>query len=172
MKKFAFIPLALCVLLAVTGCDFLRKLGGRPTSEDIEKARVEKLLAQEAALKASLDSLKAEKQSVQDSIDALELFVQQGGTVLNPSKLGGLYTTKLQYKYYVIIGAFRTRSNAEALFNKAESAGYKPVLISFRNGLLAVGLSPADECSNAMEMIKSIRQEPFCPADVWILVNE
>jgi hypothetical protein len=172
MKKFAFIPLALCVLLAVTGCDFMRKLGGRPTSEDIEKARVEKLLAQEAALKASLDSLKAEKQSVQDSIDALELFVQQGGTVLNPSKLGVLYTTKLQYKYYVIIGAFRTRSNAEALFNKAESAGYKPVLISFRNGLLAVGLSPADECSNAMEMIKSIRQEPFCPADVWILVNE
>ena len=172
MKKFAFIPLALCVLLAVTGCDFMRKLGGRPTSEDIEKARVEKLLAQEAALKASLDSLKAEKQSVQDSIDALELFVQQGGTVLNPSKLGGLYTTKLQYKYYVIIGAFRTRSNAEALFNKAESAGYKPVLISFRNGLLAVGLSPADECSNAMEMIKSIRQEPFCPSDVWILVNE
>ena len=172
MKKFAFIPLALCVLLAVTGCDFMRKLGGRPTSEGIEKARVEKLLAQEAALKASLDSLKAEKQSVQDSIDALELFVQQGGTVLNPSKLGGLYTTKLQYKYYVIIGAFRTRSNAEALFNKAESAGYKPVLISFRNGLLAVGLSPADECSNAMEMIKSIRQEPFCPADVWILVNE
>ena len=172
MKKFAFIPLALCVLLAVTGCDFMRKLGGRPTSEDIEKARVEKLLAQEAALKASLDLLKAEKQSVQDSIDALELFVQQGGTVLNPSKLGGLYTTKLQYKYYVIIGAFRTRSNAEALFNKAESAGYRPVLISFRNGLLAVGLSPADECSNAMEMIKSIRQEPFCPADVWILVNE
>ena len=118
MKKFAFVPLAICVLLALTGCDFMRKLGGRPTSEDIERARVEKLLAEEAALKASLDSLKAEKQSVQDSIDALEQFVQQGGTVLNPSKLGGLYTTKLQYKYYVIIGAFRARSNAEALFSK------------------------------------------------------
>ena len=172
MKKFAIIPLVICVMLAATGCDFMRKLGGRPTSEDIEKARVEKLLAQEAALQASLDSLKAEKQSVQDSLDALELFVQQGGTVLNPSKLGGLYTTKLQYKYYVIIGAFRTRSNAEALFTRAQQAGYTPVLISFRNGLLAVGLSPVDECRNAVEMIKSIKQEPFCPADVWILVNE
>ena len=172
MKKFAFVPLAICVLLALTGCDFMRKLGGRPTSEDIERARVEKLLAEEAALMASLDSLKAEKQSVQDSIDALEQFVQQGGTVLNPSKLGGLYTTKLQYKYYVIIGAFRARSNAEALFSKAELAGYQPVLISFRNGLLAVGLSPADESRNAMQMIKAIRQEPFCPDDVWILVNE
>ena len=172
MKKFAFVPLAICVLLALTGCDFMRKLGGRPTSEDIERARVEKLLAEEAALKASLDSLRAEKQSVQDSIDALEQFVQQGGTVLNPSKLGGLYTTKLQYKYYVIIGAFRARSNAEALFSKAELAGYQPILISFRNGLLAVGLSPADESRNAMQMIKAIRQEPFCPDDVWILVNE
>ena len=172
MKNFAFIPLVVCAMLSVTGCDFMRKLGGRPTSEDIERARVERLLAEEAALKASLDSLKAEKQSVQDSIDALELFVQQGGTVLNPSKLGGLYTTKLQYKYYVVIGAFRTRSNAEALFKKAETAGYTPVLISFRNGLLAVALTPADECRNAMEMIKSIRQETFCPDDVWILVNE
>ena len=159
-------------MLTMTGCDFMRKLAGRPTSEEIEKIRVEKLLAEEAALKASLDSLKAEKQSVQDSIDALEMFVQQGGTVLNPSKLGGLYTTKLQYKYYVIIGAFRTRSNAEALFNTAEKAGYKPVLISFRHGLLAVGLTPADECKNAMEMVKTIKLEPFCPADVWILVNE
>ena len=172
MKKFALILLAISVMFSVTGCDFMRKLAGRPTSEEIEKIRVEKLLAEEAALKASLDSLKAEKQSIQDSIDALELFVQQGGTVLNPSKLGGLYTTKLQYKYYVIIGAFRARSNAEALFAKAETAGYSPVLISFRNGLLAVGLSPADECRNAMEMVKSIKQEPFCPADVWILVNE
>ena len=172
MKNFAFITLVICVMFAVTGCDFMRKIGGRPTSEDIEKARVEKLLAEEAALKASLDSLKAEKQSVQDSIDALEQFVQQGGTVLNPSKLGGLYTTKLQYKYYVIIGAFRARSNAEALFSKAELAGYQPILISFRNGLLAVGLSPADESRNAMQMIKAIRQEPFCPDDVWILVNE
>ena len=172
MKKSALILLAISVMLSVTGCDFMRKLAGRPTSEDIEKIRVEKLLAEEAALKASLDSLKAEKQCIQDSIDALELFVQQGGTVLNPSKLGGLYTTKLQYKYYVIIGAFRTRSNAEALFTKAEAAGYVPVLISFRNGLLAVGLSPADECRNAMQMIEAIRQESFCPSDVWVLRNE
>lgn len=172
MKKYALILLAISMLFGVTGCDFMRKLAGRPTSEDIEKIRVEKLLAEEAALKASLDSLKAEKQCIQDSIDALELFVQQGGTVLNPSKLGGLYTTKLQYRYYVIIGAFRTRSNAEALLMKAETAGYKPALISFRNGLLAVGLCPVDECSSAVEMVKKIRQESFCPSDVWILVNE
>lgn len=172
MNKCVLSVLLVSLMLALTGCDFMRKLAGRPTSEDIEKARVEMLLAQEAALKQSLDSLKQEKQAVQDSIDALELFVQQGGTVLNPSKLGGLYTTKLQYRYYVIIGAFRTRSYAEALLMKAETAGYKPALISFRNGLLAVGLCPVDECSSAVEMVKKIRQESFCPSDVWILVNE
>ena len=172
MNKCVLSVLLVSLMLALTGCDFMRKLAGRPTSEDIEKARVEILLAQESALKQSLDSLKQEKQAVQDSIDALELFVQQGGTVLNPSKLGGLYTTKLQYRYYVIIGAFRTRSNAEALLMKAETAGYKPALISFRNGLLAVGLCPVDECGSAVEMVKKIRQESFCPSDVWILVNE
>ena len=90
MNKCVLSVLLVSLMLALTGCDFMRKLAGRPTSEDIEKARVEMLLAQEVALKQSLDSLKQEKQAVQDSIDALELFVQQGGTVLNPSKLGGL----------------------------------------------------------------------------------
>ena len=172
MKKSAFIPLALCVMFVFTGCDFMRKLGGRPTSEDIERVKVQILMAEKAALQASLDSLRAEKQSVQDSIDALELFVQQGGTVLNPSRLGGLFTTKLQYKYYVIIGAFRTRSYAEAQFKRAQIAGYKPVLISFRSGLMAVGLSPSDKSQTIMEMVQSIKLEPFCPADVWVLVNE
>lgn len=172
MKKSMMIILSVGIMLSVTGCDFMRKLAGRPTSEDIERIRVEKLLAEEAALKASLDSLKEAKKAVQDSIDALELFVQQGGTVLNPSKLGGLYTTKLQYKYYVIVGAFRNRANAEALLQTAEKAGYKPVMISFRNGLLAVGLSPMEERFGAVEMVRTIRKEPFCPADVWILVNE
>lgn len=172
MKKSLLVVLTLGIMMSVTGCDFMRRLAGRPTSEDIERIRVEKLLAEEAALKASLDSLKAEKEAVQDSIDSLEFFVQQGGTVLNPSKLGGLYTTKLQYKYYVIIGAFRNRANAEALLRTAEKADYKPVLISFRNGLLAVGLCPMEERFGALEMVRMIRKESFCPADVWILVNE
>ena len=82
------------------------------------------------------------------------------------------YTTYMDYIGYRGGGTDNYVANAEALFTKAENAGYTPVLISFRNGLLAVGLTPADECRNALEMIKSIRQEPFCPADVWILVNE
>ena len=172
MKKSLLFALMLGIMVTVTGCDFMRRLAGRPTSEDIERIRVEKLLAEEAALQASLDSLREAQKAVQDSIDALELFVQQGGTVLNPSKLGGLYTTKLQYRYYVIIGAFRNRANAESLLQTAEKAGYKPVMISFRNGLLAVGLCPEEEIGGAVSMVKKIRQESFCPSDVWILVNE
>ena len=172
MKKSLLFVLALSVMMMVTGCDFMRRLAGRPTSEDIERIRVEKLLAEEAVLQASLDSLREAQKAVQDSIETLELFVQQGGTVLNPSKLGGLYTTKLQYRYYVIIGAFRNRANAEGLLQTAEKAGYKPVMISFRNGLLAVGLCPEEEIGGAVSMVKKIRQEAFCPSDVWILVNE
>ena len=57
MRKSVLTVLALCIMLAMTGCDFMRKLAGRPTSEDIERARIEMLQAQELALQQKLDSL-------------------------------------------------------------------------------------------------------------------
>ena len=39
MRK-SYILLALTALLMITGCDFMRKLAGRPTSEDIENKKI------------------------------------------------------------------------------------------------------------------------------------
>jgi hypothetical protein len=171
--KRSVIFLMLAAALTLTSCDFMRKMSGRPTKEELkmlkgEIERIDQLRQEEARVRANIDSLEQVRKSLEESMAVANVPVAPKPAVDNSKYL----TKNLENRYYVIIGAFRTRSNAEALFNKAESAGYKPVLISFRNGLLAVGLSPADECSNAMEMIKSIRQEPFCPAYVWILVNE
>ena len=44
-------------MLTLTGCDFFRKLAGRPTSEDIENRKLEIIMAQEALEQARLDSL-------------------------------------------------------------------------------------------------------------------
>ena len=116
MKK-SYILLALVALFVLSGCDFMRKLAGRPTSEDIEIRRVEILRAEEAALQARLDSLKqVEQKMISDSLNALDSIRQLGGSILNPASLGGLFATKLESRYYIIIGSFRTRSNAEALF--------------------------------------------------------
>lgn len=108
-----------------------------------------------------------------DSLNALDSIRQLGGSILNPSRLGGLFATKLEARYYIILGSFRTRSNAEALFNVAKEAGYKPALINFgKGGLIAVGVSPVNNLPDALDALSEVRNEKFCPQDVWILVNE
>lgn len=167
------VMLILAVMLTVTGCDFFRTLAGRPTSEDIENRRIEILKAEEAALQARVDSLRnVEQKMLQDSLNALDSIRQIGGTILNPAKYGGLFATKLEARYYIIVGAFRTRSNAEALLNTAAEKGFRPALISFRNGLIAVGLCPVNRLTDAYVELRKVKQEAFCPPDVWILLNE
>lgn len=171
MKKSLVILLAVSALM-LTGCDFFRRLAGRPTSEDIENRRIELLMEREAEELARLDSLRHQQQVVRDSIAALDSIKQQGGTILNPAKLGGLFATKLEARYYVIVGSFRQRANAEALLNKVSALGYTPALISFRNGMIAVGLCPVNTLPDALVSLRTVKAEAFCPSDVWILVNE
>ena len=85
MKKSFIILLA--AMLSLTGCDFFRKLAGRPTSEDIEQKRIEIMRAQEAAHQARLDSIKLEHQKVVDSLVIVDSIRQQGGTLHNSASL-------------------------------------------------------------------------------------
>lgn len=171
MKKSLFL-LMIVSMTMLTGCDFFRMLAGRPTSEEIESKKLEILKAQEAIEQARLDSLVREQKMVQDSLAALDSLKQQGGTILNPAKLGGLFSTKLEARYYVIVGAFRQRANAEVLLEKAAALGYKPALILFRSGMIAVGLCPVNTLPEAVASLKKVKMESFCPSDAWILVNE
>lgn len=158
--------------LSMTGCDFFRILAGRPTSEDIENKKVEIMRAEEAALQFRLDSLKHAQQMVEDSLAVLDSLKQQCGTILNPSALGGLFTTKLEADYYIVVGAFNVRSNAERLLKSVADRGYVPVLINFRNGKNAVGLCPSNSLQEIFIALKEVKEEPFCPPDVWILENK
>ena len=108
-------------LFVLTGCDFFRTLAGRPTSEDIHEKKIQMQIAQQAIEQARLDSLRRERQIMQDSLSALDSIRQYGGTILNPSRLGGLFATRLEYWYHVIRGAFSRRSNAEALLVKTQA---------------------------------------------------
>lgn len=171
--KIKVILLLVAMTFVASGCDFFRSLAGRPTSKDIENMKIERLRAEEAALQARLDSLKnVEQKMLQDSLNALDSIRQIGGSVLNPAKYGGLFATRLEARYYVIIGAFRTRSNAENLLRTAKASGYRPALISFQSGMIAVGLSPVNKLTDALDALRMVKQEPFCPKDAWVLVNE
>ena len=177
MKRSVILSLALAAVI-LSGCDFLRSLAGKPTSEELEEKRTLILrMEEEARLQARLDSMEKVRQRLADSLAALDEHLldslsQKKGTILNPSKLGGLYTTKLDAKYYIIVGAFRTRSYAERKLEKCNEAGLTGTIISFRNGLLAIGVCPSDSLNDTVKRLRELRGNGICPKDAWILINE
>ncbi len=172
LKRIIGISLVFLLLLPAGGCDALRKLAGRPTAEEIELMRIEKLKQEEAVRRHRIDSLARVQKEKEDSLAIMDSLAQIKGTILNPSEIGGLFTTKLDFRYYIVVGSFRSRHNAEALFSEVSQRGYHPVLISFRNGFNAVSVSPTNSLGEAFSSLKKVRTENFCPDDVWILVNE
>lgn len=169
--KRELIFIFLISIQVLTGCDALRKLAGRPTKAEIEAKRLELLRQQEASHQARIDSLKKVEKELADSLTLAGTLRQSQGTVLNPGAIGGLFTTKLEYKYYVVVGAFIFRRNAENLHKTVQAKGYVPTIINFRNGFNAIGLCPTNDLNAALASLRKVRQEDFCPEDVWILVN-
>jgi hypothetical protein len=171
MKK-SMILMLMVALPLLTGCDFFRKLAGRPTSEDIENKRVAIMRAEEAAHQARQDSIMMEHQKVIDSLAVMDSIKQNKNNMIKPDSLGGLLETELDARYYIIVGSFRSRANAESLLRTATANGYTPTMITFRNGQIAVGVGSSDNIRDAYSSLTKVSAEKFCPADVWILVNE
>ena len=174
MKKLirtCFFFLAFAALLPLGGCDLFRSLAGRPTAEELELMRIEKLKAEEAVRQARIDSLARRQAELEDSLAIMDSLAQIRGTILNPSEMGGLFTTRLDSRYYIVVGSFRSRHNAEALFSTVSEKGYSPILVNFRNGFNSIAISPTDSLREAFRSLKSVKEEAFCPDDVWILVN-
>jgi hypothetical protein len=171
MRKLIIAILAAAVVLA-TGCDAFRKMAGRPDSAELaaRKAMIDSL--EEAAHQARIDSLRLVEKAMADSLATLDSIKQMHGTILNPSSMGGLFTTKLDFRYYIVVGAFTQRSNAERLLGVVNDAGYVGTLISFRNGFNAIGICQTDSLTEEFANLKKVKEESFCPDDVWILVNE
>ena len=174
--KRTIILLALGAVL-LQGCDFIRTLAGRPTAAELEEIRLEKIAAEEARHQAILDSMERAEKALAEAIAAREAFLvdslaQSHGTMLNPSKLGGLYTTKLDTKYCIVVGAFRNRYYAERKLKECNAADYTATIISFRNGLLAVAVCPSNSLAETLKTLKQLRGKGICPPDSWILINE
>ena len=169
MKRI-LVPLILAGVTVFAGCDMFRKLAGRPTQEEL--MRMEQMVQEEKRHQARIDSLDRLRQAKEDSIAIMDSLMQIKGTILNPSDIGGLFTTRLDSRYYIVVGSFKSRENAESLLVSVKERGYSPVLISFRNGFNAIGIAPADDLHRIFLSLKKVREEDFCPEDVWILVNE
>lgn len=171
MSKSLAIIFTFCSVIAVAnGCDFLRRVAGGPTSAEI-KVKAESMLAAEAAKEtARQDSIQMASRHLLDSAAAVDSLQKEN--VLKPRTLGDLAAKEGLKKYYVIVGSFSSRANAERFSKDISGKGFPSELIQFKNGYTAVGIRGTDDVIQIRGSLNEVRRQDFCPEGVWILVNE
>jgi hypothetical protein len=186
VMKRTYIFALIALMLIVSGCDFFRKVAGRPTSADIEAKRVaihqDKVQKAELAREqARLDSLEAENERIRiaqeaaarDSLAACDALKKKRCFLYDLSSFKGLKSGALEHRYYVVIGSFRKEVNADWYVSMASKVpGMNPVKIYFKNNMIAVGVSPRDKIADLPSVFDEVRKKSFCPKDAWVLVNE
>lgn len=151
--KNAFLTIAVMTLVAtaVTGCDFFRRLAGRPDSEWIE-AKAEAIRQEEEALRIRKDSLERARKAEADSLAAAD----------------SVRLANHRYRFCVILGSFSSKENAERYVEEIAAKGYKGELLTFRNST-AVGVCPTDDEEQAKKSLSELQRQDFCPNGAWIL---
>ena len=178
--KMSYILLALVVMMTMTGCDFFRKLAGRPTSDDIEVRRQEMVADQEAKAarqKAVEDSLALVAKNEADSIEACRYIKENGVRMYSSASLGVIMPEDeagiCKGQYRVIVGSFKDKANAQKKLAQVEEAGeFGSHFIRMRNGMIAVATCPVDQIQNALAGLKELQRIGVCPDDAWILKIE
>lgn len=169
MRNSRFI-LMICLLLPLlAGCDLFRKMAGRPTSAQIEQKR-EMIEAEMAAHQSRLDSLDAVQKQISDSLAVLDSMRFSDDALVEARQLADVSRNSLAFRYYVIVGAFGNRGNAEKYAEEMNTKGMPAVLISYVNGFTAVGVCPTDNITEAYASLRRVRESASCP-DAWILDN-
>ena len=171
MKKCMMISALAVTVCLLGGCDFFRQLAGRPTSRDIAAKR-ERIEREAEAHRQRMDSLKAVQKQISDSLATLDSLRASKESLISTRQLATRGQYRLEYRYYVMVGAFSSPENAAKQVAKAEAAGYAATTIPFKNGFTAVGVCPSNNLSEVFASLRKVRTERFCPEDAWILNNE
>ena len=151
--KNAFLTISIIIIVAtaVTGCDFFRRLAGRPDSEWIE-AKAKSIRQEEETLRIRQDSLEKVRKAVADSLAAAD----------------SVRLANHRYRFCIILGSFSSKENAERYAEEIAAKGYKGELLTFRNST-AVGVCPTDDEAQAKKSLEDIQRQDFCPKGAWIL---
>lgn len=152
------------------GCDFFRSIAGRPTSAEIEVKR-QMILAQQAAHQAMMDSVSKVEKQISDSLALVDSLAKLDVKVMNPSKLGGLYTSEPGKRYYIIIGSFMDKNNANRKLQEMKSKGHDAEMITFKNGYTAVGICPSDKKVAVSDSMARLLSIGAIDKQSWILEN-
>jgi cell division protein FtsN len=146
MKPIKLFSVMLIVLLVYSSCDRIRYALGMPTSDQLEEAR---LIKEKQSVKyIQADTVKPSADSVKVAADS----------VIKPDTC----------RYYVIVGSFRVKENADAMAARMQKEGYKPAFLQFRNGLIVVSAMNVSTESEAQKIKRAITESGMDEETVWI----
>ena len=183
-KALPHIVLLLLVAYAATGCDFFRRLAGRPTSSEIEAMRQAIALKEEARKQEAPDTVSAvpETVAVQEAPKATEApktaeapkTVETPKPAVQPAPVKETVSSSSteadgKKRYYIIVASFSKIENAERCAERMADRGYPGELLKFKGGYTAVGVLGTDDMQEAQASLKELKRQDFCPQGVWIL---
>lgn len=143
MKPIKIVTILLTASLLFSGCDFFRSILGKPTSKEIEAARI----AQEAAAAAKRDSIaRAEEMA--------RLAAEAARTVYS--------------NYYVIMGCYKIPANAERFKARLKAKGYDVTEMRFKNGYDVLAIYGSETLREAYRHRDALLERGEDPYDMWI----
>ena len=152
----------LSVTVMVTGCDFFRVLAGRPTSKEIATKREEILRSAQDDRTPVEPGMADENHGMTDEKPGV---TEEAAEPVRPAGT----TSGEKKRFYVIMGAFSSRENAERYAERIKTFGYEPEFFGFTEGRTAVGIGGTDDAEQAKAFMKELKGQDFCPDGVWIL---
>lgn len=151
MRRFIAVSALLAVVFCVGGCDFVRKVAGRPTSAEIQAMKIET----------------EQRDTVVEEI-ILESLVPEEIPDVPVRDWSNLVSAELPCGYYILVGVFSNATNASNQAAYACRCGYEPTLIPFTNGNTGVGVCGGDYAA-AASCFEAVKSQPFCPKDAFVL---
>ena len=142
--------LALCAVVVLQGCDWIKGQLGMPTSGDINKMRFE--IQQQERERMAQEAAKAQR--VADSLALVEAAAAQ-----HKSAVDG---------FYVVLGSFKVHKNADALEAIVKKHGYSAEKILMKNGYMMVAIGGFSNFNQAYKELEKIGELDFCPYDLWV----
>ena len=151
MKKLIQTVLILIpVALAATGCDFFRKLAGRPTSDQI------------AAMAEAIRLASSPVTATTTPSAAAPAAAASAPATAAPAPAGDLK------RFYVVMASFGNSANANKYASILEAKGY-PATILKRGSYQVVAVCGTDDEAAIKQSFDEIRRQDFCPQGVWII---
>ncbi len=138
----------MCCAQLLSGCDFIRKSLGKPTSEDINRIRLEKVVA-DAAKADSIARVEAIKKAELDSLKILE--------EANRIK-----------RFYILVGSFKVVENADRLAEQLQNKGFDVRCFNITQGMTSVAICGNDDENAIKAKFEELKSDPDFKLDGYI----